>query len=912
MKKSLTLLLLTFTLAAAGQQKKLDSLYQALKHHLQEDTARVKIILAVGDIELNGNHPDTLLILMGEALRISKEKEFYEGIGRCYSWWAWYAYEKGDVEKLLEYSLKSVDVFEHHKNDRYLGRAYLNLGSGYKQTGDSSKEVEYKKKALAIFLQGGDKLELESVYYNLANYYMDHKNNKTAMIYLHKCLTIDKEPGHQQLDLVYDYTSMGTIYTNSKKYDSAIYYYNLALAIAKKYQSAIQQVAIAYEGLMECYGFLGNNNKAAVYADSSLVAARKTNSKTLFREFYLALSKFERARENYKAALSYSDLYIAYRDSAITENKAKQFTELETKYQSEKKEQAIKLLEQENKLESLTRNWLLSGFGAVLVMGGVVFYFQRQRSRRNQELLQKQQELNRKLQEADELKSRFFAYVSHEFRTPLTLLLGPLEEELKKTSHPTEEKETLKLMQRNANRLLELVNQLLDLSKLETGKMKLQVRHQLVDQVLKAIASSFDSWAEHKQVHFVKHIQLPALSIWCDIDSTEKIINNLLSNGFKFTPAQGTVTLIIDLIKDRLCISVSDTGKGIAEEEQEEVFSPFYQIRQAAEGRQEGTGLGLSLVKELVKLYGGTISLHSKQNEGTTVRVELPTSDEQFLPEQRSEPVAEELHNLHSPTTLYDDDGSVEHEHTLRSEIVLVVEDNADMRKFMTTILESEYEVLLAQDGEEGVKLAMSALPNLVLSDLMMPKMDGIQLTNKIKNEERTSHIPVILLTAKNELESRLTGLITGADDYLTKPFSNEELKVRIRNLIQQRKRLAEKFKERILVMPTPHEEQSLDVKFLFKARQVVEKNLEGVAFGVEQMAEEMGFSRTHLLRKIKALTNISPNEFIRDLRLNKAAEMIRQKADTVSQIAYAVGFSDQSYFAKCFKRKFGKSPSEY
>jgi DNA-binding response OmpR family regulator len=367
--------------------------------------------------------------------------------------------------------------------------------------------------------------------------------------------------------------------------------------------------------------------------------------------------------------------------------------------------------------------------------------------------------------------------------------------------------------------------------------------------------------------------------------------------------------------KEILSIVIVDTGVGISDEEKSKVFTPFYQSKQTVEG-QMGSGIGLSLVKELVSLYNGTISFQSTVGVGTTFIVELPAYEEAFTQSQinkinsseRAYAIIEKDYSEVEETT--DEDAIEESVHAKDS--VVIVEDNNDLRHFIASILKEQFVVYSASDGEEALYLTLQHIPNLVLSDLMMPKMDGIKLTNKIKADERTSHIPVILLTAKNEHQSRLDGLKTGADDYLTKPFSNEELLVRIHNLIEQRKLLAQKFRERILVPITPNVESSMDDKFLQKIKTIVEENLSEFSFTVEQLANEMTLSRTQLLRKLKALTGLSPNEFIKELRLKKAADMISNRIDTVTQIGYSVGFNDQSYFTKCFKKRFGITPTSY
>jgi DNA-binding response OmpR family regulator len=391
----------------------------------------------------------------------------------------------------------------------------------------------------------------------------------------------------------------------------------------------------------------------------------------------------------------------------------------------------------------------------------------------------------------------------------------------------------------------------------------------------------------------------------------EKIVTNLLANAIKFTPPDGTVTFTATTRKKHnrsiLALTVSDTGKGISPKDQELVFSSFYR---ATDGETEGTGLGLSLVKELVKFYGGSIELESEVNKGSRFTVELPMDKEPFHDDQKA--VALPPTNIPSPS---DDSEEVIEQATFaedKKESILVVEDNAELRSYICSIIEHEFTVFAARNGEEALLLAAKEIPNLIVSDVMMPKMDGIKLTEMIKADERTSHIPVILLTAKNDQPSRLEGLTTGADDYLTKPFSKEELLIRIKNLIVQRKLLAERFRQRILVPVTSTEELSLDEKFLQKIRIIIEEYMSDASFSVEQLAEKANLSRTQLLRKLKGLTGLSPNDFIKDLRLKKAADMIIQNADTITQIGYMVGFNDQSYFSKCFKKQFGSTPKEF
>ncbi|WP_090150706.1 hybrid sensor histidine kinase/response regulator transcription factor [Dyadobacter soli] len=577
------------------------------------------------------------------------------------------------------------------------------------------------------------------------------------------------------------------------------------------------------------------------------------------------------------------------------------------------------------------RTWWAFAIYALL-LGGMAVMLVRRRERKLQmenlalentvrERTEKIMLQTEELKEMDRMKSRFFANISHEFRTPLTLILAPLEEELSKK--PPAEQDKLLIMKRYANRLLELVNQLLNLSKLEAGKMELQVQKGELRQFLSVLSFSFDSLAQHKEIAFEKIVDVPEGIYWFDPDKLEKVIINLLSNAFKFTPAGGSVQFAAGLEaqagKPVLRIAVSDTGRGIAPEEQKQVFESFYQARQTVENQDGGTGLGLAFAKELVKLHNGNISLQSEAGKGSVFSVRVPVGKEAFSAGQIVEtgayvmPATQPV--LPSPEEPKENVRKARERKSsgaAPTETVLIVEDNAELREYMASLLEHDYIIYKAPDGAEALACARKVLPSLIISDLMMPKMDGIELTASIKSDERTSHIPVILLTAKSGQESRIDGLRTGADDYLTKPFSVEELTVRVANLIDLRKKLAGRYRERIRVQVTSAEEMSLDDKFLMKAKEIVEANMEDVLFSVEKMAEEMSLSRTQLLRKLKALTGLAPNDFIRDLRLQKAAEMIRQKADTITQIGYAVGFNDQSYFSKSFKKEFGATPTEY
>ncbi len=544
-----------------------------------------------------------------------------------------------------------------------------------------------------------------------------------------------------------------------------------------------------------------------------------------------------------------------------------------------------------------------------------------------------------KLRELDSLKSRFFANISHEFRTPLTLILGPIERWRNRTDN--EDLQTdLHMMHRNARRLLRLINQLLDLSRLEAGAMKLQAAPGNIVTFVRGMAESFQSSGNERGISLQVDAGQDDVPMYFDRDKMGKVLSNLLSNAFKFTASGGEVTVSVNLCGDvpRLThrthwggqelnvpttddecvvITVSDTGIGISQEELPRVFDRFYQVDASQTREHEGSGIGLALTKELVELHHGTIDVQSEVGKGTTFTVTLPLGSEHFTSEELvAEPeVAERRDNSEQEHLVFSSSESHEAPDDVpekKRPSVLIVEDSADVRAYMRYDLCMEYTVLEASEGVDGLRKAQEAIPDLIISDVMMPTMDGFELCAKIKTDERTSHIPVILLTAKASGESKIEGLETGADDYLTKPFDTRELLVRIRTLIEQRRRLQEKFRREILVQPGDITVTSLDEQLLQRAIDTVEKNISDPAFDTVRMAKDVGMSRMLLNTKLKALTGQPTGEFIRTLRLKRAAQLLQQGYGNVTQVAFAVGFQSLSYFAKTFRKQFGHSPSDY
>ncbi|WP_162340317.1 hybrid sensor histidine kinase/response regulator transcription factor [Cyclobacterium salsum] len=519
-----------------------------------------------------------------------------------------------------------------------------------------------------------------------------------------------------------------------------------------------------------------------------------------------------------------------------------------------------------------------------------------------------------KMRELDKTKSEFFTNISHEFRTPLTLITGTVDQlEGVRNGHPLLQ-DGHSLIKRNAARLLQLVSQLLDLSKLEAGKLTLEKEPGEIVGFAKRLAGTFSSQFESKQIAFSSSYPEGPIYLQFDPDKLEKVLSNLLINAYKFTPTSGNVRFDVSCLAEtdagpRLQFEVTDSGIGIPPERLPFIFDRFYQGEASATRSYEGTGIGLALVRELTELQGGTIRVESSPDSGTCFTVELTLErvepgaipglkqsesalDTAWIPQETNPAGKRSLDQLAIRTT------------------VLIVEDNPELRHFLAQSLQNQYRILEAENGLMGFNIAATTVPDLIISDVMMPVMDGISLSEKVKNDERTSHIPFVLLTARADSDSKIGGLDTGADAYLTKPFDMKELRVRIHHLIEGRKKLRERFSRSLDLKTSEIAVTSTDEKFLKKAMAILEENLANTDFDVVFFSREIGMSRTNLHRKLKALTDCSATEFIRAVRLKRAMYLLEQKSGNVTEVAYAVGFNSVSYFDKCFKKQFGKTPS--
>lgn len=526
-------------------------------------------------------------------------------------------------------------------------------------------------------------------------------------------------------------------------------------------------------------------------------------------------------------------------------------------------------------------------------------------------------------QQISDIKLRFFTNISHELRTPLTLISGPVEYVLKNTQLPNDAREQLQIVERNTDRMLRLVNQILDFRKIQNRKMKMRVQEVNIVSFIRHIMESFEAMAEEHQIDFVFESESPDLKLWVDMDKLEKIVFNLLSNAFKYTPQGKMITVFIREDEKTVAVGVQDQGIGIAENKKGSLFIRFENLVDKNIFNHESTGIGLSLVKELAELHNAHVEVDSKLGEGSCFQVIFHKGKEHY--DESVEFILNDTENVFDgEQVVYKlPEINPETEKDVVKATMLLVEDNLELRFFLRSIFSSTFNIIEAVDGMDGWSKALKFVPDIIISDVMMPEKDGLELTKELRANMITSHIPIVLLTAKNTIESKLDGLEKGADDYITKPFSSTYLKARVENLLSQRNKLQDHYRQNLMEIvsepveeePAPFPESNMsanDRKFMSKLVDLMEQNMDNGDLVVDDLVKELAVSRSVFFKKLKVLTGLAPIEFIKEMRVKRAAQLIETGEFNMTQISYMVGINDPRYFSKCFKHKYGMTPTEY
>lgn len=826
--------------------------------------------------------------------------------------------EQGQFDTALDYFFKSLALAEEHGYKDNLGPALSNIAEVYSLHDEPQKAKDYWLKALKSYEEDQDSSNIAAIYNNLGSYATDPD---TAIYFLSQALRLFEKLKFER-GIAFASGNIGAQLGEKGLYREGIPYFKKSIPIFEK-EDFKPGLISHYMNMGTIYGQLNDFALSDTFFQKSIRTAKAIDHKLYLKDTYLAMAELFEEKNQAAKALTHFKLAAALKDTLFNQSKAAELAEAETRHETEKKsrqlvEQELIIAQQRNN----QKNLLIGSILAILLIGGLFQYIrqrQRMRQREAELALQLERTAADQLREMDRLKSNFFANISHEFRTPLTLLLSPLRQ-MREGSFRGDVQRYYDIMIRNGERLMNLINQLLDLSKLESGKMHLQAAEGDLAAFVRAIAYAFESLAVRKQIHFTVETPPQAVNVYYDKDKLEKILTNLLSNAFKFTADEGTIKVRLTC-EETAIIQISDNGIGIPADHLPHIFERFYQTIGQSD-LQAGSGIGLALTKELVALHHGDISVESKENEYTCFTISLPLGKVHFSAEQLtpieltpaegSQTLAQltphTAETIASPHKIETTIGASQIDTDLP--LVLVAEDNEDVRQYIIDQLSADFRVVAAQNGKIGLEKALEIIPDLILSDIMMPEMDGVALCQALKTNEKTSHIPVIMLTARAEREDRIEGLTTGADDYLIKPFDATELKVRIHNLIEQRRKLQERFGKNFSFKPGEINISSVDEQFLEKVKSAINEHLDDEFFGVVELANQVGLSRSQLHRKLKGLTGNSPNAIIREMRLLSAHELLEKGAGNASEVAFMVGFNSLSYFSACFSERFGYSPT--
>lgn len=809
---------------------------------------------------------------------------------------------KNSIEKAQE-SFLTVDSM--HKNRALrpdvIAAAYQNLGGIYLDLKDLTLAENY-------FYRAND--EFKKLPARAAEYYLSSNNVELGKLELEKgdfvkadsllsgCYTFFKKIGDEQT-LSELATSLALVKNKRNDFEKAEDLLNEAYSLHEKNGFILEAATDVIE--LAKISIRKKDFKSAMnWAQKAGELNSGLNNSVIKKDQTLVLANLYAQLGNHEEAYKHQVNGNAINDSLNQVQSAEAIREIDEKYQSAQRNREIKLLKAQNEVTKVQtrnqRNLLLGGMGITSL--AIIFLFILYRNR---------QRTNTKLREIDALKTNFFTNISHEFRTPLTLISSPIQETLDESDLSGEKRKHFEIAQRNTKRLSSLVDQLLELSKIDSGNRKLLLQKNSPTQMIAAWCESFLYLAEQKNINFKTDIQNKEVKVWFDREALENIIVNLLGNAIKYTPEKGEILLQVSIENNFLRIKVRNSGQGLENKQLKTIFNRFYQT----DGQNEGAGIGLSLVKELTELHGGKISVTSEVNKWSLFEVSLCIEKEKL----KNAEIRETIDPLPIVTSLDQVTKELEEEITGQDNglpILLIVEDNADVRTLLTDTFKKEYEVVQAINGEEGILKALDIIPDIIISDLMMPIKDGIELTDTLKSDERTSHIPVILLTAKAGDENELTGIETGADDYITKPFNQKILKSKTASLVALRKKLQSRYSQEVILRPKDIAITSVDEKFLERVQIILDEKLKASTFTIEDFSKTMNMSRMQLHRKLKALTGLSASEFIKSQRLKLAVQILTDSDINISEVGYTVGFNDHAYFSKCFKEAYNCTPSEF
>lgn len=856
----LIVFVLLFPFGLMAKQQPADSLRLLLKSANAKQSGELNLELA--NLYL-AEYPDSSIYYGQKARVIGKEINDHVLVIRSYSA-AGEAYQKQNkLKEALASYLKGLDLAEKHNEKSLAGTIYNGMGVCYFLMNDVKKAEQYMKRAAQAKKEANDYQYYALIAINLAGLQIMQQSFYESVQTLKEAeKTLLKKKQEHYLATVYN--SLGAAYQSTSP-DSCVYYYRLSLKYAEKYKD-YQAKMNAYQNLGDYY-FARKEYAAAIdYMKLAIATNEKRPEDSYKPALYERISALYDSIGDFKHAYNYKKLETEARQRIFSVEKQKEIEELEIKYESEKKEKEIQKSKQELQRKNNQQNILIFCALSVFLAAGFITYLVFQRK-----------VIERRFEQE---KLRLFENIFHEIRTPLTLIDGPIQVMKQQQKYPEE----LDLMERNSKKLIHLVNELLDASKLGKGSYKLDYSAGNLNEFIAHTVNQFAGEAKSKDIRIVLQLDEVEENYSFPANALEKILSNLVGNAVKYCPAKSEITVLSKVSGTSLELKVVDNGPGIPKKEQKKVFRRFFRGQHSTD--QSGTGIGLSLVKELVELTGGTIELQSSRF-GTVFRVTIP-----LKPSENQNWRMKSVENEDIP-------------------FLLLVEDDPDMAAFSMSVLKEGFQVIHAKNGKDALQMVQENLPDIVLSDVMMPEMDGIELLHEIRSNELTNHIPFVLFSAKASLESRLEGLKHGADAYIPKPFSTEELKLTIKNLFNIVQRNKELYQSSIRSEKTFEERIKSQNPYVNKVIACIIRNMDNSDYSVNELSNDMALSRSQLHRKLAALTGFSTTNFIRMVRLEKAKDLLLNRDGNITEIAFKCGFNSQSYFTRSFTEYFGKSPSQ-
>ena len=814
---------------------------------------------------------------------------------------------QGDVNRATEQldlataRLQADDALDPGRKKVMMGSVLMQYGVAWNTVGNVERTAHYMLEAIKT-IEGAGAPEMEAhCYSNLGSLYSS-QDPQRAEAYLKQGLALNRKTGNA-FGMYDDLTNLAAVLEENGKVEEA--QQALDEAIQRAHEIGADPRTFSILGVQGRLAMrAGNTDEAIAKMTESYELVRESESLDQVKSASYQLYNMHEQVGNYAEAFRYLAIHKAASDSIRKSENVSALAALDVKREYDLKalqdsleyQQRTALFESQSKVERRTRYGLMGGVLMLGVFGFVLFNRYRVTQRQKVQI----EESAAKIQAAEAQRTRFFANISHEFRTPLSVINGMGE--LIQSNPDKWAQKGGKLITNNGKNLLDLVNQILNLQKLENQELSVTYVQSDVHAFLKQSASLFEPLAIQKGLDLHVDIDDPPLQMDFDREKLLRMVTNLMGNAIKFTETGRVALRASQHARNghpHLQLEVSDTGIGIAPADIENIFGRFYQVETAQAQAGQGTGIGLNYVHELVQLLGGDMDVESTLGQGSTFRIWLPISNNALPLENPDEHYVNVA--MQGPALSSESSEGPE---------LLIIEDNPDIIQLLLGHLSGSYRIRVAENGIDGLAVVQEHIPDLVLSDVMMPGKDGFEVLDTLKNDERTSHIPVVMLTAKSDVESRLQGLRRGADDYIAKPFHGEELRLRLQNALVSRNRLVERYAEGLPETPSEEPDFQLEDAFLLRVQEVLHANLDNSDFGIPDFCRELGVSRTQLHNKLKALSGKSTSIFIRDLRLEKAHALLADASLNVSEVCYQTGFSSHTYFTRVYTEKYGKTPS--